>query len=339
VSCTTPPPEPPADAGELPDAGTNDVTDAAPLRDVYVPQPPTSCQIALNNCAGNQNCCESPLVYGYETNRMGSNDSPDEQPIHENVVDDFYLDRFEVTVARFRRFVQAYTKPAAGAGAHPKIPNSGWDPSWNALLPSTGAEFNARLACGGSATWRSSPQGTEDLPINCVTWFEAFAFCIWDKGRLPTESEWEYAAAGGAENRRYPWGQNFDLFDPRSWPNWDPPVVGSFILPPGSRGGDVARWRQLDMGGNVSEWTLDLYAGRYPAAWAPSCSNCANVPPPGPDAGVPDGGDAGSAQPQPARAVRSGSWQTDDPFLIRSQNRELQAGDGRSETVGVRCAR
>ena len=45
----------------------------------------------------------------------------------------------------------------------------------------------------------------ELLPINQVTWFEAFAFCIWDGGFLPSEAEWNYAAAGGAEQRAYPW--------------------------------------------------------------------------------------------------------------------------------------
>jgi formylglycine-generating enzyme required for sulfatase activity len=43
------------------------------------------------------------------------------------------------------------------------------------------------------------------VPINCVTWHEAYAFCIWDGGFLPTEAEWELAASGG-EERVFPYG-------------------------------------------------------------------------------------------------------------------------------------
>jgi len=69
------------------------------------------------------------------------------------------------------------------------------------------APTNANLAsCAPYSTWTSTAESQENLPVNCVNWYEAYAFCIWDGGFLPSEAEWEYAAAGGSQQREYPWG-------------------------------------------------------------------------------------------------------------------------------------
>src|SRR5262245_5573517 len=101
-------------------------------------------------------------------------------------VRDFRLDTYQVTVGRFRMFVNAgkgtqADPPAPGAGAHPWISGSGWNAAWNTSLTADTAALVAAVKCDATyQTWTDAPSANDNLPINCVTWPEALAFCAWD---------------------------------------------------------------------------------------------------------------------------------------------------------------
>lgn len=265
----------------------------------------------------------SPAGAGYD----------DEHPSHPTNIAPFSLDKYEVTVGRFRAFVSQFSgaAPAPGAGAHPFNADSGWRSEWNSSLPSSSEEFSFDLLeCGG--TWTDTPGDSEARPISCVTWFQALAFCVWDGKRLPTEAEWEYAAAAGDQQRTYPWGDDPpspDLaafacaFDgrPGSCSDADLPVVGS--APAGA-----GRWGHVDLAGSVWEWTLDAY-GPYSAQ---SCDNCANVADVSPTAT-----DTGSDNTP--RVFRGGDYRFDDPASLRAASRYAFDGSYPDQTRGFRCAR
>lgn len=266
-------------------------------------------------------CAAADPVVGGRFSMGSTRGGASEQPEHEASVGDFALDRFEVTVGRFRRFFAAYAgaAPAEGAGAHPRISGSGWRPEYSLALPVSSQQLELAFKdCGGS--WYSLAAQREALPINCVSWYEAFAFCVWDGGRLPTEAEWEYAAAGGAEGRRYPWGDSEPaaqlavfgcLFDA------GPACTESDLPAGGNTPRGAGRFGQQDLAGSLWEWTVDQFA-----AYAPGpCSDCA----------VLDGGEG--------RVFRGGGFRSDDPEELRAAHRLGFLAEQRDLARGFRCAR
>jgi formylglycine-generating enzyme required for sulfatase activity len=252
----------------------------------------------------------------------GATCDADEQPEHDATVSSFALDTFEVTVGRFRTFVNAYngTPPAAGAGAHPLIAGSGWLAAWNTSLPASQAALKTNLACkAGEQTWTDTPGANEAYAINCVSWYEAFAFCAWDGGRLPTEAEWEYAAAGGSENRLYPWGST----DPTSdyLASWWRGGSGSPFVAVGSYPLGNGRWGHRDLAGGVWEWNFDEYDSTWYSGGGSACNDCARV---------------GNF---PSRVTRGGNWRYGAEYLRAADRYGPFAPEERSPYVGFRCAR
>jgi formylglycine-generating enzyme required for sulfatase activity len=248
----------------------------------------------------------------------------------------FALDTFEVTVARFRAFVGAGfgtqgKPPAAGSGALGSAPSSGWTPSDNGnLAPDTVSLANALDCNAAFHTWTDTPAAHENQPINCVTWYEAFAFCVWDGARLATEAEWNYAAAGGSQQRVYPWSTpatstTVSEANASYWLNPTQQCFGdgvsgcavSDLISVGTKPAGRGRWGHADLGGNVWEWTRDTFANPYGIV---SCTDCVDL------------------SRSTLKVIRGGSFFGTSSTLLASGRSEGDATT-RYYTVGIRCAR
>lgn len=255
----------------------------------------------------------------------------DEVPEHTVILSPFGLDKYEVTVGRFRQFVDDYdgTLPRQNAGANPNIPYGGWQTAWNQYLPADNASLRSLLLQRGQQlmTWTASADANECLPINYVNWYLAFAFCIWDGGRLPTEAEWEYAAAGASENRLFPWG--LDIPDNQhavfQCAFAGPPTCGTGDIPPvgSTRPLGDGFFGHSDLAGSMTEFVRDVYDGTFYTDVTPAEHNAVNL---------------ANDDLATLSAVRGGDFAT-APSDLRAAAREKVARSQPSAGVGLRCAR
>ena len=177
--------------------------------------------------------------------------------------------------------------------------------------------YAACVAAGACASTDRKPRCNEGVagrgehPINCVSFAAATAYCAWRGARLPTETEWEYAARGPV-GRTYPWGDA----RPRAQLCWDGPGndVGAFkrqgTCPVGSYLAGRSPFGLDDMAGNVWEWTSDIY---------PS--------------------EEGAPADEPLRVSRGGTWFGYDPYDVRSPLRFRTRPQAQGYGIGFRCAR
>lgn len=236
-----------------------------------------SCNGLPVNCGSgaNDNCCTSLVVAGGDFNRNNDSSAP-------ATVSTFRLDKYEVTVGRFRKFVDAVVAgwlPAAGSGKHTHLNGgaglrnslgtgneTGWDSAGNTTLPNVKATWDGTsgLACFAPYhSWTATSGANETRPITCVNWYQAQAFCLWDGGFLPSDAEASYAASGGNAQRTYPWGEavpgaNASLAIYGCYYNGTGMCSGvTNIAPVGSVPAGDGIFKQSDLSGNVWEFVFD----------------------------------------------------------------------------------
>jgi|SRR5215510_2299210 len=284
---------------------------------------------------GDDSCCTSIEMPGgtYDRSYDLAGDTNSGNTRSPATVSRFRLDKYEVSVGRFRAFVRAgmgtrSTPPATMAGAHPGIAASGWDASWNTALVANTVALTEAVKCDAMfQTWTDAPAANENRPMNCFTWYEAAAFCAWDGGYLPTEAEWNYAATGSDQQRAYPWSDPAAslLLDASHASYADGAncvgdgvsgCVVTDLVAVGTKPAGDGRWGHSDLAGNVAEWALD-----WAAAYINPCTDCAEV-----------------AVPSSTRMIRGGNY-GQAATSLRTGHRSGIPPVNRDPGVGVRCAR
>jgi formylglycine-generating enzyme required for sulfatase activity len=289
---------------------------------------------------------------------MGSDDFyAEERPVHAVVVDGFWMDRFAVTVADFRRFVDATRyvtvaerplDPATYPDADPKLLVPGALVFRKARGPVRLDDYHNWWEWVPGAEWRrpegpgSHLRGRAQHPVVQIAYEDAEAYAAWAGKALPTEAEWEFAARGGLEAAVFPWGNDISpkgRMMANTWQGEFPwqnlrldgfegtSPVGTF--PPNGYG-------LFDMAGNVWEWTSDFFAPRHQDEGESSCCAPRNPRVTSPAQSY-DRGRPGEHIPR--RVTKGGSHLCAPNYCLRFRPaaRQPQMVESSTTHIGFRC--
>jgi formylglycine-generating enzyme required for sulfatase activity len=190
--------------------------------------------------------------------RIGSNEITgvpvEPYPEQVAVVPPFLMDRYEVTVGRFRAaLVAGFSAPTFFYD----------DPFTNSMVLAYTRDVLRQCTFSGDASGPTAGIDRERVPINCLSWYTARLFCQAGGGDLPTVAQWELAArvAGKSGESTFPWGES-EPTCADAWYDHGPgghcgEVAGPTAVDSMAMMGDVTPLGVVGLGGNISEWVLD----------------------------------------------------------------------------------
>ncbi len=284
----------------------------------------------------------------------------DEKPAHRVKVDGFWMDETEVTNAQFRKFVEA-THYVTTAEKPPDLkeilkqlppgtPEPKEKPVAGSLVftPTDGPvslkDFTQWWRWTPGADWshpdgpKSDIKGKDDHPVVHVSWDDAVAYAKWADKRLPTEAEWEFAARGGLDGKKYAWGDEpFNKEKPQCniWQGEFPyknTALDGFERTAPAKSFEPNGYKLYDMAGNVWEWCSDWYQVDL---YRKRADKGLTVNPKGPEKSF------DPRQPYtPQRVQKGGSFLCDDSYCsrYRPSARHGCSPDTGMSHVGFRCA-
>ena len=248
---------------------------------------------------------------------------------------DFYMSKYEITIAQYAAFLNATGVPQQSPSVYGDVIGYG-----NQVLCGTLGSFGNPVWNTATGQWQAI-NGAENRPTARVTWYGAKAYADWVGGSLPTEAQWEYAARGG-QTTSLPFGIGNGRKLTGDMANFEADFAYDLdYTPPGTyndaSGSSYTSSSSLiavgyysyangyglyDMHGSVSELCSDWYDVNYGAADAASAANPVTDP-------------AGPAGPTSYRVVRGGSW-FDHARACRSASRSRSVLDNLQTIIGFR---
>jgi len=241
-----------------------------------------------------------------------------EGPVREVVVNAFWIDRTAVTVTHFGNFV-------AATGYRTEAETFGWSFCFRSVAAERDVVEAPWWGKVNGVTWRDAVG--PDHPVIHVSWNDATAYAAWAGKRLPTETEWEYAARGGLEQKLYTWGHELTLAGQHMANIWQG------VFPTENTGEDgylttapadsfpPNGYGLRNMAGNTWEWCADW----FDPTWHITATR---TNPTGPPAGT-------------SRVMRGGSFLCHHSYCNRYRvaARTKNTAESSAENIGFRCVR